>query len=251
MFADYPRAAYAYQDPTGQRINSVLKYTWTGEFYTQQDLTDISSGKLARPDLGARLGDLKYADLNGDLKINADDRSYFGPTNNPTTTFGFALNVGFKGLNLSVLFQGATDVVSSSAFSNILYTGNNNGSNAQPVHLYSWTPELGNDARHPRLYTTRGINDSRQDFYYSDFWARDASYIRLKTAEVSYSLTGSLVRKLRMREVRIYTNGYNLATWTRKWFDRIYEGIDPERQESSGAVYPVTKTFNAGINITF
>ncbi|WP_256011425.1 SusC/RagA family TonB-linked outer membrane protein [Desertivirga xinjiangensis] len=240
-FMDEALPLYEYQRLTGQAIGSQLKYSWTGEFYTAEEIADPS---VPKPTIGGRPGDLKYRDLNDDGAIDASDRSYFGLTNLPNTTYGITLGVGYKGLNVTALFQGAANFVASAQGAVI----HHNASNALPIHLEHWTPERGNSAKYPQLYTT-ALSQSPRDFY-SDFWAIRGDYIRLKTAEISYTLNQKLAAKLRTKSIRVYTNGYNLLTWTK--LDKLYSNLDPEVLESSGDLpYPPTRIINMGLNVTF
>lgn len=239
-FMDEADPLYAYQGMTGQAIGSLLKYSWTGEFYTAEEIADPS---VPKPTIGGRPGDLKYRDLNNDRQIDASDRSYFGYTNLPNTVYGLTLGLGYKNLSMSVLFQGAANFVASAQGAVV----HHNASNALPLHLEHWTPELGNNAKYPQLYTT-ALSQSPRDFY-SDFWAIPADYLRLKTAEISYAFSAKLTNKLGVKALRVYTNGYNLLTWTK--LDRFYN-LDPEVLESAGDLpYPPTRIFNMGLNVTF
>ncbi|WP_437917863.1 SusC/RagA family TonB-linked outer membrane protein [Sphingobacterium sp. LRF_L2] len=240
LFMDEPEPLYPYQRLTGQSIGSALKYSWTGEFYTTED---IENPAVPKPAVGGRPGDLKYKDLNGDGIINSSDQSYFGYTNLPNTTYGLTLSAGYKNLNVTVLFQGASNFVSSAQGAII----HHNASKSLPIHQQHWTPELGNNAKYPQLYTT-GLSQSPRDFY-SDFWAIPGDYIRLKTAEISYTLSSELLRRMRIKDLRLYTSGYNLLTWTK--LDKLYN-LDPEVLESVADLpYPPTRIFNFGINLTF
>ncbi|RYF10602.1 MAG: TonB-dependent receptor, partial [Flavobacteriales bacterium] len=238
-FADEAVQMFPYQQLTGQAINSQLKYSWTGEFYTAADIADASVPKVTN----SRPGDLKYKDLNGDGVINDSDKSYFGYTNLPNTIVGLTLGAGYKNFRFTVLFQGALNFVASAQGAVI----HHNASNQLPIHQQHWTPELGNNAKYPQLYTS-ALSQSPRD-YYSDFWAIPGDYVRLKTTELSYTAGPKLLSKLKLKGLRLYTNGYNLITFTK--LDRLYN-LDPEILESSADLpYPPTRIFNMGVNVTF
>ncbi|RYG18414.1 MAG: TonB-dependent receptor, partial [Chitinophagaceae bacterium] len=131
-FADEAVPLYGYQQLTGNPIGSVLKYSWTGEFYTAEDIANTS---VPKPTIGGRPGDLKYKDLNGDGNIDASDRSYFGYTNLPNTIVGVTLGAGYKNFRLTVLFQGALNFVSSAQGA----IAHHNASNQMPIHQQHWT----------------------------------------------------------------------------------------------------------------
>lgn len=240
LFRDEAPTIYPWQAVTGQSIGAAMKYSWTGEFYTEAEIADPS---VPKPSVGGRPGEMKYKDLNGDGVIDLYDRSYFGYTNLPNTVYGLTFGVGYKNLNLTLLFQGAANVVASAQGAVIHHVT----TNMMPIHQEHWTPERGNSAKYPQLYTS-ALSTSPRD-YYSDFWAIPSDYIRLKTAELSYSFGAKFLNKTHLKGLRIYTNGYNLFTWTK--LDKLYD-LDPELNEGSDSLpYPPSRIMNFGINVTF
>jgi TonB-linked SusC/RagA family outer membrane protein len=240
LFMDEPVPLYSYQQKTGQPIGAALKYKWTGEFYSIADMTDP---KVAKP-VVQRPGDMKYVDMNKDGVINEGDQSYFGNTNLPTTVAGISLGVNYKNLSFNVLFQGAGGFVASAQGA----VTHHLAGKMLPLHQQHWTPELGNNAKYPQLYTSDGAQSPSQ--FYSDYWAIPGDYIRLKTVEISYAINPGALKKLKIvKEMRVYANGYNLLTWTK--LRKMY-WLDPEVVESvTDLPYPPTRIFNFGLNITF
>lgn len=245
VFADEPSYQYDYQAYTGHAINTQRVYTWIG-FY--QDAADIAAS--AKPaGLTVRPGDLKYADLNGDGIINGFDAKVQGDPNVPTQTGGVNLSIRYKNFNIGAFFQGARGFNVRGVAEAIQPFG----SNFMAIHQQAWTPELGNNAKFPLLSFIPGISDSRA--YPSTFWLIPGDYIRLKTAEIGYTLPKAWTSKLKMKEIKVYSNGYNLFTWTK--LGSLYQ-LDPEiNQGSTGSSgtdrtnYPPQRVFNFGISITF
>ncbi|MDT3402221.1 SusC/RagA family TonB-linked outer membrane protein [Mucilaginibacter terrae] len=244
VFADEPTYANEYQAYTGKAINTQRVYTWIG-FY--QDANDIANS--AKPGQAVRPGDLKYADLNGDGVINGFDTKVQGDPNIPNTTGGINLSVRYKNFNIGAFFQGAMNFNVRGVAEAIQPFG----SNFMAIHQQAWTPELGNNAKFPLLSFIPGISDSRANP--STFWMIPGDYIRLKTAEVGYTLPQSFVAKLHMKSIKVYSNGYNLLTWTK--LSSLYQ-LDPEiGQGSTGssgtdrANYPPQRIFNFGVSATF
>jgi hypothetical protein len=95
----------------------------------------------------------------------------------------------------------------------------------------------------PRL--TASPEATKHNYRTSSFWMQDASYLRLKNVELAYTIGKSPLNKLGVKSFRIYINGQNLYTWTKMPF------FDPEIANSNGAVYPMTRIFNAGFNLQF
>lgn len=238
IFQDEPAYRYDYMAFTGNSIGMQRVYTWIG-FY--QDSADIS--KSAKPGQTVRPGDLKYEDLNGDGIIDGYDMKVQGFSNVPNTTAGLQFGVRYKGFNVNVFFQGAKDFYvrgggeAIQAFS----------SNLTEVHQQAWTPELGDNAKYPLLTFIPGISDSRANI--STFWLLPGDYIRLKTAELGYTLPQKFVKSLRMKNIRLYTNGYNLLTWTK--LSKLYQ-LDPEINSGTDrVVYPPQRIINFGVSATF
>ena len=244
IFMDEPAYKFAYQSFTGNAINTQRVYTWIG-FY--QDADDIA--KSAKPAVAVRPGDLKYADLNGDGIIDGYDTKVQGYPNIPNTTGGLQLSIRYKNFNFGVFFQGAINFNVRGAAEAIQPFGGN----FREIHQQAWTPELGNNAQFPLLSFIPGISDSRA--YPSTFWLIPGDYLRLKTAEIGYSLPAKWVGSLGMKNIRVYTNGYNLFTWTK--LNKLYQ-LDPEiNQGSTGTSgtdrvnYPPQRMINFGISATF
>ena len=107
---------------------------------------------------------------------------------------------------------------------------------------YSGNPATENpNARFPRLTYGHNVNNNRN----STFWLADASYLRLKTMEIGYSLPAVWVEKLSMSGLRISVIGDNLHVW-----DKV-KLFDPEQASSNGAVYPLTRSYTLVLRISF
>ncbi|RYE21321.1 MAG: SusC/RagA family TonB-linked outer membrane protein [Sphingobacteriaceae bacterium] len=239
VFQDEPQALNAYQLYTGNPIGTPLQYKYLG-FYTAADIADP---KVAKPTTSVKAGDLKYADLNGDGIITAFDQSYFGSPNLPNTVFGFNFNANYKNFALTVFFQGAVNFNVAGVRESIQAFG----SNLQQIHLQSWTPELGDNAKYPILsYTPNAISNPTTP---SDFWNVRGDYIRLKSVEFSYALPQKWMNKVHLKAARIYTNGTNLITWTK--LSSLY-GYDPEIATNGTTTnYPPQRLYNMGLSVTF
>lgn len=239
VFQDEPQALYAYALYTGHPIGTPFQYKYLG-FYTA---ADIANPQVAKPTTTVKAGDLKYADLNGDGVINAFDESYFGSPNLPNTVFGFNFNANYKSFALSVFFQGALNFNVAGVRESIQAFG----SNLQQVHLQSWTPELGDNAKYPILsYSPDAISNPSTP---SNFWNVRGDYIRLKSVEFSYTLPQKFINRIHLKAARIYTNGTNLITWTK--LSSLY-GYDPEIATNGTTTnYPPQRLYNMGLSVTF
>ncbi len=239
LFADEPQLpdsyAYSYRQQ-GYRIGQNFGYIVDKYFENQQEIDNSPvqsvGGHASRP------GDFKYKDLNNDGLINEQDVAPIGYSNVPEYSFGGALSVTYKNFDVSVLFQGVSNVTNF-----YQSRGTFPGSNYYTNHLNSWTAERaanGESITYPRLTTEPSPNEIRNSFFIID-----ASYMRLKNAEIGYTLPTSLTNKIGSKRVRIYANGLNLITW-----DNLpSKQFDPEL--TSELAYPVTRVINFGLNVAF
>ena len=196
-------------------------------------------------------GDIKYVDqitvdTDGDGiadatdgKINGDDRVPLG-NDNPHFLYGFKLNVGWKNLDFSAVFQGVGE--------HKVYVG---GPNIQPLtdnghgpiykhQLDFWTPDNEN-AEFPRLLAS---NKTNSNYWRSDFWLRDAAYFRCKNIVIGYKIPSTYLEKIGLSYARLYVSGSNLFT-----IDNYVDGYDPEAPGSN--TYPLARTIAFGANIKF
>ena len=98
------------------------------------------------------------------------------------------------------------------------------------------------DASYPRLTYNTDFNQST----FSTFWLEDASYLRLKNAQLGYTLPAETTKKIKIDKCRFYVSGDNLFT-----FSNFFYAYDPETPISRGGYYPQVKTFVAGVNLIF
>jgi hypothetical protein len=192
-------------------------------------------------------GDIKYRDVNGDGRISALDQVPIGYPTVPEITYGFGLTAGYKGFDASFFFQGSAR---RSFWLNIgaiqpFMDGNGSdgliGQNAviKPIEESYWS-ESNRDpyAFWPRL-SNYAINNNRQT---STWYMHDASFLRLKSAEIGYTMPQNLTRKFFVSNLRIYASGTNLLRWSGFTF------WDPE-MGGNGLGYPLQRVLSVGINI--
>jgi len=232
VFIDEAAGTLGYQRQTGGPLNTYLLYNAIGLFRTQADL----DGYPHVP--GAKLGDLKYEDYNGDGVINADDmtRSKYG--NIPQITYGFTFNASYKNFDLSVLFAGQAQV-SQYVLPESGSIGNFYSSWAD--NRYSPTNTGGS---FPRV-TERASNAISGGQYRNTFWLNNSAFLRLKNVELAYNVRGEFLSKLKLGGLRVYASGFNLFTLTK------VKDYDPEGSSESGQFYPQQRIINIGANVKF
>ncbi len=222
----------------GYPMNSFGGYQVLGIFQTQEEVDGyaVINRNTAGP------GDLKYKDQNQDGKIDGADRVYLGSWD-PKWIFGLNLTATWKGLDASVLFQGAAGV---KGYLQTEAIGELSGATSKPTSLYrdSWDAQTNPDGKFPRPLT----NNRRQNYSStpSDFWVIDASYLRMKNIQLGYTLPTAWTKKVFIEKLRVYYSGQNLLTFT-----GFNKGFDPEAPVAARAYYPQVKTNTFGLSVTF
>ena len=197
-------------------------------------------GNLMQPN--AQPGDVKFVDYNGDGYVNDNDRTMIGK-GMPDWTAGLTMTADWKGFDASLFFQGS--------FGNQIFDycmrGDIPAQNLPAWVLDRWIGE-GTSNRVPRMTNA----NPNQNWRSSDLWVKDGSFVRLKTAQLGYTLPAKLLKSIFIQNFRVYVAGENLLTFTK------YEGFDPE-MASDGyttigvdrGIYPQARTITIGASITF
>jgi TonB-linked SusC/RagA family outer membrane protein len=239
----------AYQYAAGNPISQPFGYVNQGLF-TQEEITRRGEGNLtdAEKALGydviqnggnLRAGDIKYTDLNGDKKIDGRDTRPIGGSGVPNLIGGLDLGFKYRQFDFTAQLMGMGQrwlYIPGSFRSNF-----NGGGNATLYALQAWTPETSETAIYPRLSVSNNSNNQQ----YSDFWFRDASFIRLKTLEIGYNIPSKILNVVGINKTRFYANGYNLFT-----FDKVND-FDPENTEAAFSRYPYKRIITLGVSVTF
>jgi TonB-linked SusC/RagA family outer membrane protein len=238
----------------GSPIGNFYGYKQIGIFKDQEDLNSNPHDATSKP------GDVKYADINGDKKIDANDRTIIG-NNQPDFIYGITNTVSYKGFDLNIAIQGTQggEILNLSRrfFENL--EGN---ANQLSTVLTRWRSASDpGDGVTPRANArTTGNNNA-----ISSRWIEDGSYLRIQNISLGYQLPASLISKAKLQQVRVYASAQNLFTFTK------YLNYNPEVSNYEGATvattgtplpgplasgvdygsYPLAKTFTIGINIGF
>lgn len=247
-FQDEVPQKYPYQKRTGQKFGQPFGLLTDGLFNSWEEVNDANRPVYQYQNNKIQPGDIKYVDVNGDGLINDDDMVPIGYPSFPEKMYGLSFGGNFKGFDLSVLFQGAANV--SVTYSRSFVQPFLESRNAPNYMVESWSYERlinGQRIRFPRYNT--GYSTAAANWVASNWWTRDASYVRLKNIEIGYSFPQQLIKKVGLDYLRLYVNGYNLYTWS-----KVLPGLDPESAPASSVnddPYPVTRTINFGVNVKF
>lgn len=232
-----------YQKAEGSMIGTQLLYEAVGIFRTQEE---VDSNPVMP---GTKVGDLQYRDINNDGTINAADRVRQDKGSIPEFTFGFNATLTYKSFSLFANFAGQTR-----AWTYFHKHARTTQNSLRDLLLNRYVPG-SMDSKYPILPQEDGAGEGEVSGMPSTFWLQDASFLRLKTLQIDYSLPEDLLSKVGLSSIMLFVNGSNLFTFSEiEWFDP--EGT-PQASEhngfsySTGSFYPQTKVYNVGVNITF
>ena len=243
---DEENNVYAYQYGKGYRVNQQRGLIALGLFRDYDDIRNSpkQSWGTVQP------GDIKYKDVNGDGIVDDGDRVAIGATDTPSLIYGLGASVSWRGFDLNLHFQGAgkyTFLINSGAvnafrdgrWGNILQGITDNRWISSDI---SGTKETENpNAPYPRLSYGYNLNNQQS----SSFWLRNGRFLRLKNLDIGYTLPKPMVNTIHLESVRIYISGQNLITWS------PFKLWDPELDSRQrGQIYPITRSFTAGIQIS-
>lgn len=218
-----------WQRRTGGSLDTWLMYKTDGIYQTQAEVDST-------PHLpGAQPGDIKYVDIDGDGSITSNDRIRSEYGNIPRIVYGLSLGLEWKGLSFSMMFTGqgqASQMI-------VPYSYNT----YKDFYDHRWiSAEKIPHATFPRAFN----KDDKINTKWSDFWLYNASFLRLKNVELSYTLPSRLTRKLGLNNVRLTLAGNNLFTVDHIKFQ------DPESDATStGQYYPQARTYSFGVSLSF
>jgi TonB-linked SusC/RagA family outer membrane protein len=236
-----------WQKVTGTTYGSHWGWLAEGLYHSEEEI-DNSSWYGTRPNVG----DIKYKDLNGDGQIDWQDRGIFGKSNRPELTFGLNINLGWNGFDANLQFTGGAlfQVSMTGTYFNendddTIWTKTFKEGGNSPLFLVQNAYSLDNpDGTFPRL-TLGTTGHGGDNGLSSSFWWKDGTYVRLKTAQLGYTLPKTFTRRFGVESLRIFVEGNNLFT-----LDGLPEGIDPESPGVNNGYYPQQRNILGGISIT-
>ena len=226
------------------RTDILFGYVATDILRTQADVDALPPGYTILGE-APRLGMLNYRDIRGpntdepDGRITADDREYLGKYSIPPVNYGLSVGVSWKAFKLDALIQGV-------AGHQIMLHANARrvqGRAEESTYRFwadHWTPE-NTDAAYP---AARRYGWPPTDFPASSWFMRSGSFVRLKNVNISFDFPGRLTSAVRMKSIRLFYNGSNLALL----YDKIGDwNHDPELNNIRA--YPMMATHSLGLNI--
>lgn len=233
------------QTKVGKPIGSFYLYQADGIFQTKDEINRHvnSKGELLQPD--AQPGDIRFIDTNGDGYIDEDDKVYCG-SGIPKVEANINLSANWRGFDFSAVISGSFGFKIYNA-NRYLYEGMNSASNFLATTLNAWTP-TNTSTDIPRAIYGDPNDNTRE----STRFLENGDFVRLRQAQLGYTLPASLSKAIYCERIRFYVSGENLFTITG------YSGANPEFSRSSvlntgidKLIYPFTRSYTVGAQVTF
>lgn len=243
---DDPALALAYQKEAGFSVNMLKGYEVIGVFEDYQDIENSPAQIAALGGLEGNNhvypGDLKYKDVNGDGIINEDDATMLKYPSVPEIGYGISMGASYKGFDLSLLIQGAARASFPKNWE--IQNPFSNTQNALAHHWNYWTPLTAGDAEYINRFFMDWKNNEPSGGR-STFSVGSGSYVRLKSAQIGYTLPDRMAQRIKVSNVRFFVTGLNLFILSEEPY------LDPDNRQYRGGNMPPTRNFDCGVNIKF
>ncbi|GEM65746.1 SusC/RagA family TonB-linked outer membrane protein [Sphingobacterium faecium NBRC 15299] len=228
-----------YINRVGGSVGDYYGYKSDGLFTNPEELKAVNYEAMGGT---PKLGDIKYVDINGDNKIDAEDRTILG-NDVPWFNYGFNFRAAYKNFDLDVLTYGVGGVKT--------YLDNEasfpffNGANIKKNWANGWSEENNvADAPFPRITLT---GDAPHNYKTSDFWLFSGNYFRIRAITVGYTFPKEMLSNIKMSQLRFFASSNNPFTIMA---DKRLGDFDPETG-SGRASYPGVKTISVGLTAKF
>jgi len=233
----------------GQKMGEIWGYQTEGLFQSESEVSEAPKQTFLSAAAWTP-GDVRYADLNGDGKIDAGNSTVASPgdrkvigNSTPQYSYSLTTDLAWKGFDFQIFLQG---IAKRDAFINSNYffgiVGNEWQSSVFTIHQNRWTPENPNGF-FPKYYMSDQNSKNTQT---QTRYLQNAAYLRIKNMQLGYSLPASVMKAIKLERIRFYVSAENLATFT-----KLVKTLDPELSIGTGKIYPLQRTFSAGLNVTF
>lgn len=217
----------------GVPYGSIVGYVVEGLYQNKEEV--MASGQE-----NARVGGLKYADLDGNGIINSDDQTWIY---NPVPKFSYGLNIAlnYKDFDLSMFWQGVygQDIYNNQKFQTDFWSLTDAGSNKGCRLLDAWTTE-NTQSTIPALTTNNTSDEGRT----SSYFVENGSYLKLRSLQIGYNVPNKVISKLKMSSARVYVSGQNLLTIKSK-------SLTCSDPENSNWAYPLATSLSFGFQLSF
>jgi TonB-linked SusC/RagA family outer membrane protein len=221
----------------GRPLNSMFGYKTDGIFQNQAEV----DAHVSQP--GKGVGRLRYVNLNGDDKIDDEDRTWLG-VRDPDFIYGLNVGLSWKNFDMNMFFNGVVGSLIDNGVKRYddfisFFGGHNYGTRT----LDAWTPQ-NSSSTIPAL----SLNDRNNEARFSNYFIENGSYLKLANIEIGYNIPRNIINKAFINEARIYMMGQNLLTLKKSWGNNAFTGVDPE---VPNLAYPIPYSFTLGVNLSF
>ncbi len=233
---DDPQLLDAYRKRAGYQIGQARSYIRTGFYNTWDEV--YGSTVVNENDNNKLPGNFNLIDFNSDGKIDEADIVPYAYPARPQNTYTASLGFDYKRFTVMVQFYAVNNVTRELTQTNF---------NAKLNSVFKqgdyWSKD-NTDARSP-LPRWKSL---RSNSAYGDFYLYDGSYVRLKTAEIAYTLNPTWLKKAGVQSMRLFVNGNNLLFWSKMPDDR--EANVGNGNTSGQGAYPTVRRINFGFNLS-
>ena len=231
---DDPANQKEYLLRVGRPLGFISGYKSLGLFQSDEEAANYMTqfGNICKA------GDIKYADINEDGKIDEDDQTQISRYNgNPELFFGLNLGAEWRGFEINAQLQGAANniFIYDGRAKTLFWQGSNN---AFSYLMDIWSPE-NRDAQYPPAWKDSNPNNSK----YSDFWLRNAAYLKLRNLELAYNFPQSILQHTGINKLRVFVTATDLFT--------IKGDMEFDPEAAHMNYYPQQKSVNFGLIVSF
>lgn len=223
----------------GHPTSAMYGYVADGLFQSEEEVENHAE------QVGAGPGRIRYKDLNEDGVINSDDRTWIGD-GQPDLSYGISLGLNYKNFDFNLFFNGVfgndINVQGWKTFTDF-YGLTTQGENYGVRLLDAWRPD--NTSSTIPAITLNNYNDEGR---FSTYFVESGSYLKLRNAELGYTLSKKALEALKVSNVRFYLRADNILTLKKTWGKNAYTGLDPE---TPGSSYPLPFSMTVGLNLSF
>jgi len=251
-----------YRNSTENRLSRIdWGYEVQGQFSSQEQINNYKVNIDGQGNKTLIPGDLIFKDQNGDGKIDSFDERPIGyggfgnTTVNPNINFGFTVGASYKSFTFQADFSGGSGLTwfQNNEMRWAFQNGSASGGNLNTIFLDRWhrtdVYDL-NSAWIPGKFPANRFDPKNGHSNYaanSDFWMTDVKFFRARTMELAYTIPSKYLNLFKLKNARVYLNGYNLFS-----IDNLKSlNVDPEISNTNGMQAPQNRIVNLGFNLSF
>lgn len=243
-----PPQRYPWMEWKGKEVDAKTLYIAEGLF---KDQAEIDKSATQSGDI--RPGDIKYKDLNEDGIIDANDIARIDVSGTPKMMYGVNLSFGYKGFDIGAFIQGTGKVYLSYGLGDGTRPFGSGPISGGLMSMVAdrWTESNPDpNAFYPRLNSNE---DPNSNYLNSTWWLKPSDFVRLKSAELGYTLNQALVKRYGIKNLRVFMNGTNLFTISKwkHWDPELNDTGTSSTNYTRGESYPNIKAYNFGVRVTF